>query len=329
MRVGGLACRGASIRAHAAGGDLGDRIQAGGAQRRDVRAVSGSGDATEACTSLPRAYRARASSSGRLPRTMSATRGARWSEGGRLRQRERLRDDRVRQVACQRSEQDDRHRGGHVRDPCRSRPESYGDAGRCDENEARCVDAAAEKTGRRPPASERGAELGGRARVSDETEGRHLAREERRVTGGRAVGDDRTPAREGFETRDAAGRVHEHVRGGEKVAHGSVNPRTVTRGSRRTHASSCARPPRRDRRGRPPTRPSSSRAASTAPSRSPTPQPPPETTTIVPVRRQAEGPACLGWRPRRRNSARDERRDGRRAATAGDPLHRRPRGARA
>ena len=62
-------------------------------------------------------------------------------------------------------------------------------------------------------------ELRRRAGVDDESESSHLLGEPNRVTGRRAVGDDRAPAREGLETGDSARRVHDDVCGREQLAH--------------------------------------------------------------------------------------------------------------
>ena len=102
------------------------------------------------------------------------------------------------------------------------------------------------------------------------------------VTAPPAVRHDRTPAEQRLEDREAAGRVHEDVGGGEPVRHRLGEPFDLD--ARLAVEAGCEqrRAARRSvRSGRP--RSSRERAAPprSRPATSPTPQPPPETTTSV------------------------------------------------
>ena len=133
-------------------------------------------------------------------------------------------------------------------------------------------------------ALERAPELAARRRDLGEAEAAKRLVVAADVPASPAVRDRRAAAHQRLEHRQAAGRVHERVGGGEPVGHASVNPSTRTRGSlpnvrdERSRSSRCGRTGRR-----PASTPSTCSASAIAPSTSPTPQPPPETSTTPPA----------------------------------------------
>ena len=283
-------------------------------------AVSGSSAATDACRWFLRATTARARSSRRLPSTTSATlsfagtivvlsgRASASATTGYVASLARSANRRAVAAAVEAIVRANR---------ARVRTATRGIAAR-----TRLAASAPRESVTFEPASgreERRLQLRRRPRVHDEPERRHLAREQRRVTGRSAVRDDGAVAGERLEAGDAARGVDEHVRGGQQVAHrvGEAehpHARLVGERAREPSTTSSSRPARQT------TVASSSSAVVTAPARSPTPQPPPETTTTFPsIGRPSDAPS-LDSRPRNMELASHERRDGRRAAEPGHAL---------
>ena len=143
------------------------------------------------------------------------------------------------------------------------------------------------------------AQLVGVVGQAQQVERGHRARVQARVADRQAVGDDRRARRPGLQAGDAAGRVHEHVGGGQDLGHlvgeaVDAHPR-FAREQRR-----AASPPAGSLRpARQTMLPTSGTCVNsrTAPAMSPTPQPPPETTTMRPSsggRAPARGDGAAG-----------------------------------
>ena len=158
----------------------------------------------------------------------------------RPRQRQRLGDERIGEVAREDREHENRRAQDEGERTCGSREHARPDSRPCGEHEtSRLVPMAERGTtvrGARRGGAEGDPQLGVRASVHDQPERGHLPGQVRGVPRRGSVGDDRAPAGERLQARHAARRVHENVGGCEHLTHliGETehgDPRIATEGA--------------------------------------------------------------------------------------------------